>query len=347
MDTDKRALLNNSGKRRPSLKSLAAHLNLSVTTVSRALGDGHRIGSTTIERVKKAAVEMGYVRNLEGLKLRTGNTFVVFALLGSEPDEVLGDSSASRMLYGIHRQLEDSRYTVRAASFSTKQNQLQILSEIVEGGLADGVLLDRIEAKDPRIAYLLDRDVPFVSYGQTLFNRPHPYLDLDNQYAAWQCTQALISRDAKRIGLIDPPLSYTFAGQRLGGYIQALSEGGLAFDERYIRRVENSVEAARSAAKDLLASTDADAVVCANEIVMLGVVAAAKALGRKIGHDLLIASRADTSLAEYMGVPVICSTHSAIAAGGQLAQLLMNRLNGAPVEDCQKIVRTVLVEPTI
>ena len=68
---------------RLNLKSLARHLDLSITTVSRALRNGPEVRKETIERVQKAAAELGYVRDVGGLTLRTGLSYSICVLMSA------------------------------------------------------------------------------------------------------------------------------------------------------------------------------------------------------------------------------------------------------------------------
>ena len=69
-----------------NLKQLADILNLSQTTVSRALNDAPDIGADTKKLVRRIASDIGYVPNRAGVRLRTGRTNVITLVLTTEPD---------------------------------------------------------------------------------------------------------------------------------------------------------------------------------------------------------------------------------------------------------------------
>lgn len=332
-----------AGPERPSLKTIARHLGMSVTTVSRALSSGERISAATIGRVREAAEQLGYVRNLDGVRLRTGRSLVIFALLVSSPEEEVGDTSSIGLLYGIHERFAETDYSVRAVTLNTPSDAMPVLNEIVQGRLADGVILDHTEAEDERVRFLLDAGIPFVTFGRTE-GPPHPYFDIDNEDIARTCTGALIQRGFRRIGLIDPPLRFTFARQRLAGYRQALDEHGIPFDEALIRRIELHAETARASASDLIARGAVDGLVCVNEIVLLGALAAARDAGLDVGRDIGVAARSGTNIAAYLPVPLVVSFYSRIGAGRMLADLLLRWIAGEPAESLQRIVRAELRE---
>jgi len=323
--------------KRPSLKTIAERLGMSVTTVSRALAGGERIGAETIKRVREEAQRLGYVRNLDGVKLRTGRSLVVFALLVSVPEEEVGDTSSIGLLYGIHDRFVGTDYSVRAVPLRNAADAMPVLKEIVRGRLADGIILDHTETDDERVRFLDTVGLPFVTFGRTQSGIEHPYFDIDNEHTAYTCTDALIRQGFRRIGLIDPGLRFTFARQRLAGYQRALSEHGIAPQESLIRRIELDAETARRCARDLIRDEKVDGLVCVNEIVLLGALAAARDLEAKVGQTLGVAARSGTNIAAYLPAPLIISFYSRMGAGRMLADLLLRRIDGEPVGNLQRI----------
>ena len=97
-------------------------------------------------------------------------------------------------------------------AFAAKVDQMLDLGfmpairRIVEGRLADGIVLDTTQPQDPRVRYLLEHNFPFVTFGRTELVSEHPYVDADNEQAAFLATQYLIDRGHRRIALISPPL---------------------------------------------------------------------------------------------------------------------------------------------
>lgn len=327
---------------RPSLKTIARELGMSVTTVSRALAGGERIGAETIRRVRETAERLGYVRNLDGVKLRTGRSLVVFALLASAPEEEVGDAGSIGLLYGIHDRFVGTDYAVRAVPLRVGDDAMPTLEEVVRGRLADGVIFDHTEVHDPRVRFLQEAELPFVTFGRTEGPEPHAWFDVDNEHVARSCAEALIERGFRRIGLLDPEPRFTFARQRLEGYSRALAEAGLEFDETLIRRPDVNAEAARGAARELIRDKGVDGLICVNEIVLLGALAAARDEGVEVGSRLGVAARSGTNLDAYLPVPLVVSFHSRTGAGRELADLLLRRMAGEPISSLTRLVRAEL-----
>ncbi|WP_170167015.1 LacI family DNA-binding transcriptional regulator [Paracoccus methylarcula] len=258
-----------SGGSPVTLKTIASELGVSVTTVARALKDGYKVGPETVRKVRETADRLGYVRNLEGAKLRTGKTLVAMAFLDFAEEEEIGDSGAVGILNGFHKCLAATDYAVRVVPAPRDGSAIERIRDVVRGRLADGVILDLTELQDARVRYLLEADFPFVTYGRTELFSEHAWFDIDNEFAAWQSTDALLRDGCRRIAMIDGDPRYTYVRQRLRGYERALSEHGVKADPALHHHSVLAADVARAAVGPLL-ERGADGFVCSNELTFLG-----------------------------------------------------------------------------
>ena len=325
-----------------TLKTIAAEMGVSVTTVARALKDGHKISPEMVLKVRETAARLGYVRNLEGARLRTGRTFVIMAFLDIPEEEEIGDSGAVGLLNGIHQRLAGTDYALRAVPGGQGVRGLDAVRQVVRARQADGIILDHTELQDARVKYLLEADFPFVTFGRTELLSEHPWFDIDNEQAARQGAEALLRDGFRRIALIDGDPRFTFVRQRLRGYEQALQGHGITPDPALYHLGDLSPDAARRAAGVLL-DAGADAFLCANEMALLGAQAGAR---DRLGADAArvgFAMRAGTRLGDYIASRVHSAHYSRRAAGVQLADLLLRRIAGAVPASCQELAATTLM----
>ncbi|SFD36315.1 LacI family DNA-binding transcriptional regulator [Tropicimonas isoalkanivorans] len=330
-----------TGKAPVTLKTIADTAGVSVTTVARALKDGERISPETVRKVRETARELGYVRNMDGVKLRTGKTFIAMAFLSFSSEEEVGDSGSVGLLNGMHQRFAGTDYAVRAVPVELGETGLDKLRQVVRGRNCDGLILDHTEPQDARVKYLLEHDVPFVTFGRTELFTEHAYFDLDNEFAAYQGTKALIDEGYRRIALLEADQRYLFARQRLRGYIKALEEADIPVSEDLIRPVALKPDAAREAAGVLVAQ-GADSFVCVNELVFLGARAGVRLAAGEESEGFGYSMRSGTNLGDYIGTRVHVSYFSRLEAGRILASLLLKRIDGAPIDQCQKISQTTL-----
>jgi LacI family transcriptional regulator len=252
-------------QKKNGLKDIAAHLDVSVTTVARALSQSSLTSAKTLAKVEAAAAELGYVRNLDGVRLRTGKTFVIAAQLKFPQKNNVGDGTLPGLLQGIHARCSTSDYAVTAMVSTSLDQDIAALERILSARMADAVVLDYTAPQDQRVKLLLDADMPFVTYGRTELPASHAFVDIDNEDASWQGTKAMIQAGHTRIALLDGERHLTYVKQRVQGYKRALAEAGLPFDPDLVSNFEPDAEAARDRARHLVASNKVDAMVCIND----------------------------------------------------------------------------------
>ena len=134
---------------RLNLKSLARHLDLSITTVSRALRNGPEVRKETIERVQKAAAELGYVRDVGGLTLRTGLSYSICVLMSAVPPDDIADTGSVGLLQGVHEVAQAAGYAVTAVPLAPGADPIEALKTIIDGRRADGLIFDHTLPMDP------------------------------------------------------------------------------------------------------------------------------------------------------------------------------------------------------
>lgn len=170
-----------TARRQANLKTLADHLGLSVTTVSRALKDGPEVRPETIARVKEAAASFGYVPNIGGIHLRTGRTMKVCSILFAPEVGDYGDPGFLAQVESLSAGLEVSHYNLLVLAQTGRQTPLEAVRKVYEQRMADAVVFSRTLPLDERVRYCLERDFPFVSFGRTELQTPHAYVDHDDE----------------------------------------------------------------------------------------------------------------------------------------------------------------------
>jgi len=327
-------------KRRPTLKSLALGLGLSVSTVSKALKGAPDVGAQTIATVRAAAAEAGYEPDLRGVKLRTGRTFLLYFQKAVASMQDVPDAMVGAQIETIASCLADTPYQLQIVPWNTNtEDPLPAIRRIVEGRLADGILLDMTQPQDPRVRYLLEHNFPFVTFGRTELVSEHPYVDADNEQAAFVATQCLIERGHQRIALISPPLTYTYALQRRRGYQAALQQAGLPVHPALLCEGVQDARVARAIARQLAGIANAPTgYVCANEVATLGVMAGLRDVGCTPGVDVELVSRDGAQISDYLFPPLPTLFLDIRTVASTLCDFLLRRIEGEPAEVLQRVL---------
>ena len=323
---------------RTNLKTIAKALGLSVTTVSRALKDGPEVRPETIQRVKSAAEKLGYVPNQGGLILRTGRSYTIALILSPEPQSAFPAMGFMFYCQGILRSLQDSPYTLTIQPRLEEEDLLKPIKRIVEGQLADGVIIGQTRNDDSRVRYLQQQQFPFVTFGRTKLPEPHAFYDVRHEWITENSVRRLSKLGHQRIGLINPPEELNYSGHRLDGFIRGLEGCGLCFQAELQVSTALSFEAGRKVLQQFIELPNPPtAIVSPGVSTTLGILTEMNSANLILGKDLDLIAFEGTNYLEF-NTPRINAYYSSLeAAGQQLCKLLLRRIEGESAEKLQML----------
>lgn len=314
-----------------NLKQLASMLDLSQTTVSRALNGYPEVSEETRERVMEAARKTGYRPNRAAQRLATGKAASI-GLIMPVSDGTGSDPHFSEFLEGLSEEavLHDFHFVVAPA---TRNDEVNALRRLVGSGNVDAVFVAYVKGQDPRIEFLKTVKIPYLVHGRIMAEtHDYPYLDVDNARAFHQATKFLLQLGHKRVALINGPEELTFAIMRRQGLEQALSEQGLTLPKEYAYQGRMTDRVGQEAMTQMLALPEPPtAVVCASTVLALGVIRALNKAGLKIGEDVSLIAHDDILpmlRPENFNVPLTTTRSSLRAAGARIAKRLIAAVKG-------------------
>ena len=208
-----------------SLKELAQSLGLSPTTVSRALAGYSDVSEATRQRVVDAARASGYQPDPAARRLATGRAHAVGMIVPFGANR-LGNPRFVDVVGGLANSLAEADLDLMILA-ARPGDELDAYRRHVAGRTVDALIVADTLVEDPRIAFLQQRQFPFVAYGRTRSDAPYPWFDFDNDAGARLAVQRLAALGHRRIALIHGPRSVSFVAQRRAGFMAAMSERGL------------------------------------------------------------------------------------------------------------------------
>lgn len=287
---------------RPTLRQIAHELDLSVTTVSRALAGYGDVAAATRERVQAAATRAGYVPNSAGKSLVTGRTgFGALLLPIDERPQI--DPFFSEFVAGVGEGLQQRGRDLFLATVSPQQSELDVLRRVVESGRADGVVLNRIAERDARVDYLTERGFPFITHGRTLHDAPgRCWVDTDGERAFAEAFNLLYALGHRRFGLISitEPMSFRrFRERGLEQAIQAVGDASVTLTTERTPRFDAAARA-RAASRMLSAEVRPTAVLALTDEIGLSVLEQAAALRLAVPDELSVIGFDNLPAAEWV-----------------------------------------------
>ncbi|MCT7373506.1 LacI family DNA-binding transcriptional regulator [Chelativorans salis] len=277
-------------RRRSTLKEVAAALDLSVATVSRALGGYEDIAVETRRRVAEKARELGYVPNMAGRMLVSGRSgFVGLVLPIRGPNFV--DSFLGQFVTGLGEGLVAKGVDLMIATASAGQSELDVLKHLVHSGRADGVVLTRIAEEDERVRFLMERRFPFVVHGRLSDEEaPYSWLDTSGEAAFRQAFECLYGLGHRHFGLVTISDRMTFRRHREAGLEAAIAEAADPQVELWVARSPRfDDDSHRAAIREMLSGEDRPTAVIGlfDELALL-VLHEAQSMGLAVPQDLSV-----------------------------------------------------------
>lgn len=342
--TPKSATLSGSqSAERVTISDVAEALNLTKSTVSRAMNGYADISEATRLRVKRMAEQMNYQPLSHAQAIKTGRTRSLGFVLQ------LADHDAQRpflaeFLAGLSAGATAEGYTLTVASADSDAHLIETFRALLRDRKADGFILPRAMVHDPRVRVLRAGDVPFVLHGRQQNAEGCCWFDIRGEEAIRDAVSHLAALGHRRIAFINGGAIYTYAQLRAEGFLTGMAQSGLEVDRAMMRKDAVTLEDGLAAARILLDHpSPPTAIVCAVDQVALGVYRAAAERGLVIGRDLSVVGYDGIREGAHAQPPLTTFAVDNRAAGSALATLLIRRIRGEPAEELRKTAPATFV----
>lgn len=314
--------------KRTTLKDLAAALELSEGTVSRALNGYADISARTVKRVQTAATELGYKPNQNARMLATGVAEAV-AFVIPQHHSSLAEPFVSLLLEGIDDSLSRRGWDLMVCHSRSAKDESEKIQRLITSGRVSGVVLSRPFKNDARIKLLQKAGFPFVVHGRSTGSSKYAWYDIDNKLAIRTAVNHLVGLGHRRIAFIGAPLYYNFAFQRLEGYKKALHDNGISYDECMVEITEMNDESGEIAAlKQLDFIQPPSAFICVSDALAIGVLAAVRSRGLVAGQDISVIGYDGLKIGRHTNPPLTTMSQPLAESGRVLGDMLLAIIDG-------------------
>lgn len=329
----------------PTIKDVAREAGVSIATVSYVFNHKTEFYSKDTEQhVRAAAQRIGYTPNITARNLRSSRTRLLGYAWHQAPDDKI-NMVLDRFMYHLAQAAEQAGYHLLTFTHDSK-DPIPAYEDLIRSGRVDGFLLADTIMDDPRIRYLIDQGVPFVSFGRSNPDWDFCWVDTDGDSGVYDAVNYLLSLGHTRIGIVSWPEDSLTGNFRLAGYMRALQGVGLPIMPEYIVRSEHDERAAGMAFARWMALPAAQqptAVIAVSDMIAVGVVHEALRYGLVPGSTFSVIGFDDTPVVRYM-VPAMTTVRQPLAEIGSAMLAMFEDLlaNRTPPEP-QQIIRPELI----
>jgi len=287
-----------------NMYAVAKLADVSIATVSRVVNTDSRVKEKTRQKVLSAMLSLGYQPNsiAQSLATRTSNSIGV---LVSE----LHGAFYGAMLSAIEETLRAAgKFVLVATGHSDEKLEREAIRFLVSRNC--DALIVHVEALPDK--FLVEHNktsTPLVVVNRKVRGIADRCFSLDNELGGYLAAQSLLQLKHRKIAYISGPLEWADAQQRLQGHKRALAEARVAFDSRLLYEGDYHETGGSEALIRLFdKGIPFSAVVCANDEMAAGAMAAAHDRGLKLPDELSIVGFDDAPISRYV-YPKLSTVH--------------------------------------
>jgi LacI family transcriptional regulator len=324
-----------------TIRDIARQLELSSSTVSKALNGYTDVALETRELVLKTARELNYQPSASARNLRRGRTDKVGLFLNTAVDYVVD------YLSGI---LPGAALTAEAMGkdllvYTITHNDPSHLLKVCRTGEIDGVILFSTHYDSATIETLLKSQFPFVVMGRQIMDERVSYVVPDYYEGSYQATRYLVSLGHRRIGFTTRPQLQTASAARLHGYLDALRDSGISPDDELIVETYLEPNSGVEPTKRLLdLSNPPTAIFAFHDLVAVDALNVLQSRGLRVPDDVSVMGF-DGLRAGLMTIPHITTVAQPLQRiGERVLQIINERVENPAAAVVQE---TLPVELTI
>ena len=327
-----------------TIKEIAQRLNVSVSTVSRALHDHPSIGLRTKMQVQKLAEELHYEPNQAAISFKQGKTMTLGVILPS-----LGEEFFSMAINGIEDVATQNKYTVLIGqSHDNTEREVQIV-DTMRRHRVDGLIvsLAKTTKSYEHFEQLEKYNIPVVFFDRVPGNPAAYTVSCNLQNSSVELVDWLVQQGHKKIGFIKGPDAILHSKERLIGYQEGLKKHRIKPDTAFVVATDLSVTKTNDAMHKLLALKNRPtAVIAFNDYVALDAIKYARSQGVRINKDISFVSYANLPITSYMDYPPVASVEQFPYQQAEKAtQILLQLITSKEAGD--NIPRKVLLESKV
>jgi DNA-binding LacI/PurR family transcriptional regulator len=330
-----------------TIREVAKRAGVSLQTVSNVLnGRTSQVGAKTRERVLRSIEELGYQPNLHARGLRSQRTYTVAFLTVDPSAHFLADPFHNAILSGMADVLRDNDYGLLVQALRPQQPG-EAFDRLFKQRRFDGAVVHLsgpASARKRCVGELTEGGCPFVLIEERVAGPRAASVRADNRSGAARAVEHLQEKGHRRMAFFyyaDP--SWPAIEERLAGFESALKAQRLPAPARWPVS-EESFEQSRAVMEETLRRESAvTAIVCSNDVLAVGALQAAKALGRRVPTEFAIVGFDDFDFARYVDPPLTTVALPGYEMGRRSAELLLGYFASGTFQPSEVVFPTSLI----
>lgn len=336
-------------KRKITLKQIARELDVSISTVSKALKNSHEISQDTRDKVQAFAKLYNYRPNNIALSLKNRKTKTIGIMI---PEIV--HHFFSKVIKGIELVANKRGYNVIVGLSNESFDKEVINMEMLANGSIDGFILSISKETLMQQDYhhfneTINQGMPIVMFDRVVDEIQCDKVIVDDFNGAKKAVLKLLNKGCKNIAIITTNDYLSIGKLRTEGYIQALEEFDIQPNPSLILKIEDkllsdeNVDELEKALTKLFSTNSVDGIFAVNELYAVTAMKVARSLGLSVPKDVQVISFSDGVLSKHSTPSLTTVSQHGQEMGEKAAELLINRLESEE-ELYEEHYETIVIE---
>ena len=307
-----------------------------MASVSRVL-NGLPATEEMAERVRRAVEELGYVPDARARSLKVGRTFQLTLAVAD-----VGNPVYVTMMRAVEEVVSAAGYRLVVTTTGPDVVDEVALVRGMARGYADGLVISPLRVDDDLIKSIRECDVPVVVAGNVPARAGVDTVRANSPKGMLLAVEHLLAKGRRRIAFVNGPVDTVPGSARAKGFHEAMKANELrAVGE--VEAADFTFAAGRAIGDELLdGRPELDAVICANDLLAVGIMHELGARGLAVPGDVAVIGMDDSELAEQSFPPLTSVNLGSAERGRRAAELLLAR-----IEDDSRPPKRIVVQPTL
>lgn len=332
-----------------SIRDVARHAGVSISTVSRVLRKYNNVPEETREKVLRAVEELNYIPNFIAQSMTQGKTRNIGVVFSTSAENAFTDPFYAEVLRGIGRKTQEHGYYIQLLAFDDPVKEKEECLNLLQCGRVDGLILLRSRMYDSLIYDLNKKKHKFVLIGQVSDEMPVEgvvySVDTDNKKGSYDIVSYLINKGHKRIAYIAGNMEYVVDNERYKGYRLAHLDVGLECDPELVIEAPADTYELKDVIKEKLRKIEGiTAIFARDDLKAVAAMFAVSELGLKVPEDVMVVGYNNYLISTVIEPKLTTVNVPFYDLGVHAAQLMVDVIEGRKISENRIVLPIEIIE---
>jgi len=324
-------------KKRTTIYDIAEKLNITASSVSRALNNSNYVNENTKKLILKTAAELNYKRNTIASNLRSGQSKTIGIVVPR-----INQNFFANVIAGIESATYEKDYNlIICQSDELEEKEVKCVNTLINQQVDCIVISISADSHDHKhLKNVLDHGIQLIQFDRVADELETLKVINDNEQASLEAVSHMIEQGYKRIALLEGPQNLDIFKQRKAGYLKALKKHKVpVVNELIIENAWTKELGAEGTRKLLSMPNPPDAIFAStSDFSALGVLEVATDMGYKVPSQLGICGYSNEAFTEMTSPSITTIDQFSVYMGKTIANLYFQEMENKETEVIPKII---------